>query len=118
MTKKNQPDLASQFREMGENLKDIFRSTWESVEIQKLKEELKDGINELGSAANQAVEDFDVSESGKRFKAEAEEFKSRVESGEVESRAREEISNALNLINAELSKAFEKISTPKSDPEE
>jgi hypothetical protein len=118
MTEKTQPDLASQFREMGENLKDIFRSTWESVEVQKLKEEMKDGINELSTAATQAVEDFNVSESGKRIKAEAEEFKSRVESGEVESRAREEISNALNLINAELSKAIEKISPPKSDSEE
>jgi len=118
MTEKTQPDLASQFREMGENLKDIFRSTWESVEVQKLKEELKDGINELSTAATEAVEDFNVSESGKKIKAEAEEFKSRVESGEVEARAREEISNALNLINAELSKAIDNISTPKSEPEE
>ena len=118
MTENTQPDLASQFREMGENIKNIFRSTWESVEVEKLKEEMKDGINELSSAATQAVEDFNVSESGKRIKAEAEEFRSRVESGEVETRAREEISNTLNLINAELSKAIKNISKPKTDPEE
>ena len=117
MTDKNQSDLASQFHELGENLKNIFRSTWESEEVQSLKEELKDGIKELGNAASQAVEDFNVSESGRKLKAEAQEFKSRLDSGEVEAKAREEISDALKLINAELSKAIDKLSNSKSDPE-
>lgn len=117
MTENNQPDLASQFRELGENLKNIFRSTWESEEVQSLKEELKDGIKELGDAASQAVEDFNVSESGRKLKAEAQELKSRIESGEVEAKAREEISDALRLINTELSKAIDKLSNSKSNPE-
>ena len=118
MTENPQPDLTSQFRELGENLKNIFRSTWESEEVQDLKEELKDGINELGNAANQAVEDFNVSESGKKIKAEAQEFKVRLQSGEVEEKAREEISNTLSLINSELQKAIGKISGPKTNKEE
>ena len=117
MTENTQPDLVSQFRELGENLKYMFQTAWESEEAQTLKEELKDGLTELGSAATQAAQDFKVSEAGQKLKAEAEDFKIRVESGEVEAKAREEISKALNLINTELQKAIESFSKPKSDTE-
>jgi hypothetical protein len=117
MTENNQPDLASQFRELGENLKNMCQSTWESEEAQNFKEELRNGLSELGNAATQAVEDFHVSEAGQKIKTEAEDFKNRVESGEVEDKAREEISKALNIINIELQKAIDSFSAPKSDPE-
>lgn len=117
MSEKNQTDLASQFRELGENLKNMFQSAWDSEEAQNFKEELRNGLSELGDAASQAVEDFHVSEASQKIKTEAEDFKNRVESGEVEDKAREEISKALNIINTELQKAIDSFSTPKSDPE-
>ena len=115
MSDSQQPDLTSQFRELGENLKSMFQSAWESEEATKLKEEMKEGLTELGTAANQALEDFNVSEAGQKIKAEAEDFKTRVESGEVETKARDEISKALNLINAELQKAIGSFSKPKEE---
>ncbi len=117
MTENKQPDLASQFRELGENLKQIFQTAWESEEAQNFKEELKDGLTEIGNAASQAVEDFKISETRQKIRAEAVDFKARVESGEVESKAREELSKALDLINKELQKARNGFSKPESDPE-
>ena len=84
---------------------------------QNLKDELKDGFTELGTAATQAVEDFNLSEAGQTLKSEAEAFKSRVKSGETESKARQEISKALEIINAELQKAINSFSPTKPDPE-
>jgi hypothetical protein len=84
MSENTQPDIASQFRELGENLKNIFKTTWESDEAQTLKEELKNGLDELGNATVEAVEDFKVSEAGQKLKDEAEDIKARVESGELE----------------------------------
>jgi hypothetical protein len=112
-----QPDLASQFRELGENLKNMFQQAWESDEALKFKEELRTGLTELGNAATQAVDDFKVSEAGQKLKTEAKDFKSRVESGEVEAKARDEISKALSLINTELQKAIDSFKKPNSDPE-
>lgn len=117
MSEKPQPDVASQFRELGENLKNIFKTAWESEEAQKLKEELKNGLDELGNATTEAVEDFKVSEAGQKLKTEAQDIKARVESGELEAKTREEISNSLDLINAELQKAIASFSTPKADSE-
>ena len=117
MTEKSQPDLSSQFQELGENIKTMFQSAWESDEAQKLKEDLRIGFDELGKAAVQAVEDFNMSETGQTLKTEAEELKSRVESGELETKARQEISKALEMINAELQKAIKNFTSSNPDSE-
>lgn len=112
------PDITDQFRELGENLKSFFQSAWESEESQKLRQELKNGLNELGKATNEAVDDFKASEAGKKFKAEAEDFKTRVETGEVEEKARQEISKVLSFINTELGKLNQKVAPQQSEPVE
>ncbi|MBN1668531.1 MAG: hypothetical protein JW862_15660 [Anaerolineales bacterium] len=104
MSESSQPDLASQFRELGDHLKNMLQSSWESEEAKKLRQELRHGLDELGKAATEAVDEFQVSEAGQKLKSEAEEFKARVESGEVEAKARQEISKVLATINAELDK--------------
>ncbi len=114
MTEQHQPDLAAQFRELGDNLKNILQTAWGSEEAQKLRQDIKTGLSELGQAANDAVDEFNASEAGQRLKAETQELKDRVKSGEVEAKAREEISKALNTINAELQKAIDQI--PQADP--
>jgi len=117
MTENPQPDLAAQFRELGQNLKSMFESAWESEEAHQLKEELKDGFVELGSAAEQAVADFKVSEAGRNLKSEAEDLKARFESGELETKTRQEISKALHTINTELQKVIDSFTSSKPDPE-
>ncbi len=107
-----QPDLTAQFRELGENLKNIFQSAWQSEEARKLRQEISEGMSELGKAANQAVDDFNASEAGQKLKAEAQDFRARVESGEVESKAREELGRVMAFINAELNK-FTRTGSPE-----
>jgi septation ring formation regulator EzrA len=114
----SQSDIPSQFRELGENLKSFFHSAWESEESQKLRQEIKNGLDELGRATNEAVDEFTASETGQKFKAEAEDIKTRVETGEVEAKAREEISKVLNFINTELGKLNQKVTPQPSEPVE
>ena len=114
MTEQEQPDLASQFREMGDNLKNIMKTAWQSDDAQKLRQDIKNGLSGLGQAANDAVDEFNASEAGQRLKAETQEFKDRVKSAEVEKKARDELSKVLHTINTELQKAIDQI--PKSDP--
>ena len=117
-----QPDISSQFRELGENIKNFFHSAWESEESQKFRQELQNGLNELGRATNEAVDEFKTSETGQKIKAETDEFINRVETGEVETKAREEISKVLDFINQELGNLNQKIKPQEAsatpDPEE
>ena len=50
-----QPDVTSQFHELGENIKHFFQSAWTSEESQKLRLEIQDGLKELGKSVNEAV---------------------------------------------------------------
>ena len=104
-----QPDITSQFRELGENMKSFFHSTWESEEIQN-------GLNELSKAINETVEDVKTSKTGQRIKSEAEDLKARVETGEVEEKARAEISKVLEFLNAELAKLNQQVKSTESAP--
>ena len=114
MTDQQQPDLASQFRELGDNLKNIMKTAWESEDALKLRQDIKNGLNGLSQAANDAVDEFNASEAGQRLKEETQDFRDRVKSGEVETKARDEISKVLHTINAELQKAIDQI--PNADP--
>lgn len=119
MPEKNQPqpDLASEFRALGDNLKNILQSSWESPEAQRLRQDVKEGLNQLGQATNQAVKDFEQSEAGQRIKAEAQDLKERIASGEVEAKARSELSKVLRTLNQELEKAVDQISKREKQDE-
>jgi hypothetical protein len=120
MSQENTPqsDLADQFRQLGESLKSFLQGTWESEETQKLRQEVKTGFTELGRAANEAVSEFSQSETGQRLKAEAADFKERLDSGEVETKARAEITKVLSALSTELQKAIDHISeTEPTDSE-
>ena len=109
-----QPDVASQFHELGENIKSFFQSAWTSEESQKFRQEIQDGLSDLGKAVNEAVEDIKTSEAGQKIKVEAEEFKTRVKTGEVEEKAREEVSKVLDFLNAEIGKLNEKMKSTET----
>ncbi|MBT3391821.1 MAG: hypothetical protein HN413_15590 [Chloroflexi bacterium] len=101
------PDIADEFRELGENLKNMLQGAWQSEEAQRLRDDIKTGLEELSKSASEAVTDFNTGETGQRLKEEAHEFKTRVESGEVEIKARAEISKVLRTLNDELQKVID-----------
>jgi hypothetical protein len=103
-------DLRDEFRNLGENLKQLFNSAWESEERQKLQQDIEDGMKELGSALDGLAEDVRTSEVGQTIRKEASEFGERVRSGEVEQKVRQEILDALQALNTELQKAADKFS--------
>lgn len=112
MSEKQQPknDLRDEFRNLGENLKQLFDSAWESEERQKLQQDIKDGMKEIGVALEGLAEDVRTSDIGENIRKEANEFSERVRSGEVEEKAREGILSALQALNTELQKATDKFS--------
>jgi hypothetical protein len=103
-------DLRDEFRNLGENFKQLFNSAWESEERQKLQQDLRDGLKEIGVAIEGLAEDVRTSDIGENIRKEANEFSERVRSGEVEEKAREGILSALQALNSELQKATDKFS--------
>jgi hypothetical protein len=106
--------LKSEFEHLGDNLRQLFVSAWESEERKNFQDELERGLTDLGDSLKQTAKDFQESETGQQVKAEAEDLRDRIASGEVEQKVREDILSVLHKVNAEL----EKITKPgPEDPE-
>jgi hypothetical protein len=97
-------DVSSEWRDLGQNLKEIFQNTWESAERQKLQEDIEAGLADFANSVNKAVDEFKVSPTGQRLKSDVEDLHERVKSGEVEGKAKHELATILQKINAELGK--------------
>jgi gas vesicle protein len=100
-------DLASEFQELGKNLKNVFVNAWESEQRKNFQKELEDGFSELGESLKQTAEEIHDSDTGQRVKAEAEDLRDRVRSGEVETKIREDILAVLHKVNFELGKIIQ-----------
>ena len=105
-------DLGDEFRNLGNNLKNIFQTAWESAERKKFQQEIEAGLNEIGKSLNQAVTEIKDSPAGQQFKEDARDLHDRVRSGEFESKARSELPSVLHQINEEI----QKVVSPKTDP--
>lgn len=112
-------NIASEFHNLGENLKKIFIEAWESEERRKFQREIEEGLTDLGDSLKQTVKEINESETGQKVKAEAEDLRDRVQSGEVAEKIHQDLLSVLQKVNAELEKAVpSEPSTSESDVDE
>jgi hypothetical protein len=109
-----QGNLAAEFRELGKSLTNILRTAWESEERVQLQTEIESGLSELGTSLNKAANDFAKTPTGQRLKGDVQDFSKRVQSGEVETKIRENMLEVLRTVNAELQKFSTKSSSDKT----
>jgi gas vesicle protein len=98
-------DLASEFKNLGDNLRNLFVSAWESEQRKSLQNEIETGLSDLGDTLKKTAADFEESETGQRIKSEAEDLRDRVREGEVERKVRSDLRDFLKKLNTELEKA-------------
>ncbi|MDD5466944.1 MAG: hypothetical protein PHS96_03985 [Anaerolineales bacterium] len=104
-TPHSEENLAEEFRQLGCNLVETLRAAWDRPERQKLQDELEAGLAELAATLKTEAENFAQTPAGQQLKSELDDLRQRINSGEAEQVARQEILNALRLVNAELEKA-------------
>ncbi len=102
--------VAEEFRQLGRNLTEVLRGAWDSPERKKLGEEIANGLSDLSSMVRREAEHIRESPTGQRLKAEAEEIRERIRSGEYENKARQELVSALRSINEQLKRASQRMS--------
>ena len=109
-------NLGEEFRQLGKNLAEVLRGAWESPERKKLQQEIADSLSDLSNMMRTEAEHIRESPTGQRVKADAEDLRERIRTGEVESKVRQDLLAALRLINDQLRKASEHWSKKESDP--
>jgi signal recognition particle GTPase len=108
-------NISDQLNELGKNLRDALQTAWESEERRKLQKEIEDGLANLGASLSQASKDFSNSPTGKTIKEDVEDLQERWRTGDVGSKARSEIVEALRKVNDELQKATRKNPPPPAN---
>jgi succinate dehydrogenase/fumarate reductase flavoprotein subunit len=113
-------NLAEEFHQLGKNLAEVLRGAWESPERRKLQQEIANGLSDLSNMMRTEAEHIRESPTGQRMKADAEELRERIRTGEVESKVRQDLLAALRFINDQLRKATEHWSSQEesSPPDE
>ena len=108
-------DIGDQLNELGKNLRDALRTAWESDERRKLQQDIEVGLANLRDSLNQAATDFSNSQTGQTLKEDVKDLNERWKTGEVGSKVRTEIADALRTVNQELQKASRKDPPPPAD---
>ena len=114
-TKSQNDNIGEQLNELGKNLRAALQTAWESEERRKLQQEIEDGLANLGASLSQASKDFSNSPTGKTIKEDVEDLHERWRTGEVGSKVRSEVAEALRKVNDELQKATRKNPPPPTD---
>lgn len=115
---KSGSNLKDEFRNLGNNLKQVINAAWESEERQKFQVEIEEGMRELGFVLDDLAQGIREGEVGQNIRREVDDFSERVRTGEVESKAREEILKALKVLNTELEKASKKFAAEEEEQTE
>lgn len=115
--KSSADDIGEQLKELGKNLREALHTAWESDERRKLQQEIEAGLTNLRDSLNEAANDFSTSKAGQNLKEDVQDFKERWRSGEVGSKVRSEITEALRTVNNELQKATRKNPPPPAPPQ-
>jgi hypothetical protein len=121
----NEPELGDELHNLGKNLSEFFHAMWESEERRKVQKDIENGISELGTTIHKAATDFSQTKTGQQMKADVKDLKARLQNGEVQEKARQEMLAALKRINQELTRAAERwnsastseASTPTDQPD-
>jgi len=108
-------DIGDQLNELGKNLREALRTAWESDERRKLQLDIEEGLTNLRDSLNEAVNDFSNSQTGQTLKSDMKDLHERWQTGEVGSKVRSEIAEALRTVNQELQKASQKNQPPPPD---
>lgn len=97
-------EIASEFRDLGNNLKHMLQSAWESQERKNLQAEIQAGLDDFTRSLDQTFTEFKESSTGEQLKSDIEELRENIRSGKTESEVRSGLVSALRSINQELEK--------------
>lgn len=113
--KRSKP-FEDEFERLGENLRRAVEQAWQSEERRQFSAELQSGIEELGTALNQTANDFAESPTGRRMRAEVDDWSRRVQEGEVADKVESELVSVLGRLNQYLEQVISSMaSEPGSD---
>lgn len=110
-------DVSDALRDLGRQFAETLQAAWNSQERKEFEQEVREGVRRFGDEVNKVFTEAKESPTVKKAKEEAEEVRTRVESGEVTRKARGGLVEGLQWLSQELARLAEQFSPPEKEPE-
>ena len=112
---KKKPDVSEALRDLGRQFAETMQAAWNSQERRELEAEVREGVQYFSEEVQRVFKEAKESPAAKRVKEEAEDVKTRVESGEVTHKARSGFVEGLRWLSRELEKLAQQFSPPEKE---
>ncbi len=110
-------DVSDALSDLGRQFAETIQAAWNSQERKEFEQEVREGVRRFGDEVNKVFTEAKDSPAVKKAKEEAEEVRTRVESGEVTRKARGGLVEGLQWLSQELARLAEQFSPPEKEPE-
>lgn len=110
-------DVSDALRDLGRQFAETIQTAWNSQERKEFEQEVREGVRRFGDEVNKVFTEAKESPTVKKAKEEAQEVRTRVESGEVTRKARGGLVEGLQWLSQELARLAEQFSLPEKEPE-
>lgn len=112
---KRAPDVSDALRDLGRQFAETMQAAWNSQERRELEAEVREGVQYFSEEVQRVFQDAKKSPAAKRVKEEADEVKTRMESGEATRKARSGLVEGLRWLSGELEKLAQQFSPPQKE---
>lgn len=112
---KQEPDVSEALRDLGRQFAETMEAAWNSQERRELESEVREGVKHFSEEVQRVFREAKESPAAKRVKVEAEDVRSRVESGDVTHKARSGFVEGLRWLSQELEKLAQQFSPPQKE---
>lgn len=113
----SEESLRQEFEALGKNLIGALRSAWDAPESKRLRDEMTNGLSDLGATLKREAEYLASHPATQQMKDDVEQIGEKIRAPEAQDAVRREILSALQSVNSELQKVIDRWKTTESTPE-
>ena len=110
--------VSDALRDLGRQFAETIQAAWNSQERKEFEQEVREGVRRFGDEVNKVFTEARQSPAAKRVKEEAEDVRTKVESGEMTRKARSGLVDGLQWLSQELERLADQFSPPEKQPAE
>jgi len=104
----SEESLRQEFEALGKNLIGALRSAWDAPESKRLRDEMTNGLSDLGSTLKREAEYLASHPATQQMKDDVEQIGEKIRAPEAQATVRREILSALQSVNSELQKVIDR----------
>lgn len=111
----SEESLRQEIEALGKNLIGALRSAWEAPESKRLRDEMTDGLSDLGSTLKREADYLASHPATQQMKNEVGQLGEKIKAPEAQAAVRNELISVLQTVNSELQKVIDRWSAAEAN---